>query len=83
MGLTGGDIKDVHGAIVDVLDEPGSRTKDRIIEAVADRQGYQERPVEVHLSDLILEGTVVEHPQIENAWILADDVDPDLQMKIS
>lgn len=73
MAFTDDELNAVHEAIIELLDEPRSKTKARIVEAVTQRYDYREQAIKVHLSDLIHEGHVVEHPGIDYAWVLAEE----------
>jgi len=63
--------RSVHAAIVENLEQPGSRTKDRLVDALAEEHD----PVDVKhaLGDLLVEGVVEEHPEIDNAYVLAEE----------
>ncbi|QZX98717.1 hypothetical protein [Halobaculum rubrum] len=63
--------RSVHAAIVENLEQPGSRTKERLVDALADE--FDEVDVKHALGDLLVEGTVEEHPEIEGAYVLFEE----------
>ncbi|SHG77857.1 hypothetical protein [Halobaculum gomorrense] len=63
--------RSVRDAIIENLEQPGSRTKERLVDALADE--YDEVHVKHALGDLLVEGVVEEHPGIDGAYVLAEE----------
>lgn len=75
MGQDNGGASEVRRAIIAVLQEPGLKTQDRIIERVIERYGFQLRSVKIHLTSLISEEVVVPHPRFEDVWVVAEGIE--------
>lgn len=61
--------REPHDSILDEIG-PGSMTKASVVDALSDE--HEEKDVKVALSDLITEGDLKEHPEIDGAWMNPD-----------
>ncbi len=60
------DRNDTRAGILEYIG-PGSATKATLVDVLGDEHG--ETQVKVELMDLIDEGELVEHPEIDGAWM--------------
>lgn len=67
------DLNPVREAILEELDEPGTRTKEELLENVADVEGVEESTVKHHLGTMMVDGIVEEHPDFQGAYRVRDD----------
>ncbi|WP_276258138.1 hypothetical protein [Haloglomus litoreum] len=67
------DTRAVRDALLDKLNEAGSRTKDRLVAIVAAAEGVDETAVEREFGKLLVGGHVEGLPGIEGAFILVED----------
>lgn len=67
------DIHPIQETILEVLDEPGSRTTDELLEQVADEAGIDNSTAKHHLGMLLVDEVVEKHPDFDGTYRIKND----------
>lgn len=67
------ELHEVERAVLELLDEPGSLTYDRLLKAVAEREDISERAAKFHAGNLLAEAIIGEKEQFDGVYEIKND----------